>query len=824
MQSDDVAKEPSSEEEETVLEQQVEKSTVELLTLTHEGKELISNVRVAADAHEVKRRADQAAAKEARIKKLEEEANLAQQKFNQINSKWENITLLNDPLDLHQETESQREKCIDLITQKDKLIEELKAELKAGDIRFVKDQQKQAEDIGLLVERIDNQITIMRRAYRRELVLIEEAIDIEREETMDINNMRWQALYKQREDNEIFNLEQRFVALSEHNNLMHNIMVHHQEKFRATKISLEKDIQVLQQQLEQVKAICLLNKEKMEYNYQVLKKRDEESLLIRSQQKRRINKLQDIVTTLRRKLMQMEQSTQAEVKRLTSEVIKLHRNIKDIQLKAEHFCSVNETKYFQLWKFNHDSAQKLLDKICSIDRLVHEQQLGIKWRPVGTVSLTRQNLPSYKAAIERRDSGTLEGGQRLQGHSGSTDNERLLQHILEAVADRSGFLVEDRLTVLLAPYTRSQNTLVRIDNVFSALGVTRPEDIELLRQTMEPYIVCVTCQPLLEAVHPISPPASPPPSTPTEDELKVRVMKKFQDTLEEGEKITQKKQEKSEEEILSPDDQKVSTMTGDSSSVTPWVTLSAIEIPDHSFMSIYPSSVHEDVDINNRYEVLEDVDDSVDEDSADEVEEKINTAHSVAKSTDKRNLLICADSHGRDLAWHLNAVQGTHEAVVINVKEDNLSKSDTLVVICGSNDVAKNEADNFLEILHKTLNETKDNNVVLVDLPIRYDLANWSCVNKEVVKTNKRLKELSEQFSNVSLVRASDAVRQLHTRHGQHLNHKGKRWLSNMIAETVASSQMGIRRSQGPKEDQRPAPGTEYLLENYSLLETTVNI
>lgn len=59
----------------------------------------------------------------------------------------------------------------------------------------------------------------------------------------------------------------------------------------------------------------------------------------------------------------MEQSTQAEVKRLTSEVIKLHRNIKDIQSKAEHFCRVNETKYFQLWKFNNDSAQKLLDKV-----------------------------------------------------------------------------------------------------------------------------------------------------------------------------------------------------------------------------------------------------------------------------------------------------------------------------------------------------------------------------------------------------------------------------------------------------------------------------
>jgi hypothetical protein len=65
------------------------------------------------------------------------------------------------------------EKCKDLIAQKDQLIAELKAELKAGDVRFIKDQQKQADDISLLVERIDSQIAIMRRAYRRELILIE---------------------------------------------------------------------------------------------------------------------------------------------------------------------------------------------------------------------------------------------------------------------------------------------------------------------------------------------------------------------------------------------------------------------------------------------------------------------------------------------------------------------------------------------------------------------------------------------------------------------------------------------------------------------------
>lgn len=57
-------------------------------------------------------------------------------------------------------------------------------------------------------------------------------------------------------------------------------------------------------------------------------------------------------------------------------------------------------------------------------------------------------------------------------NSSEISGERLLRQILQAVADRSGFLVEDRLNILLAPYTRSQNTLVRIDNVFNvSIGV-----------------------------------------------------------------------------------------------------------------------------------------------------------------------------------------------------------------------------------------------------------------------------------------------------------------------------------------------------------------
>jgi hypothetical protein len=64
-------------------------------------------------------------------------------------------------------------KCTELIAQKDILIKELRKELKMADVRFDTDQKKQKEDLWTLAERFDNQIKVMRNAYKDELKLIE---------------------------------------------------------------------------------------------------------------------------------------------------------------------------------------------------------------------------------------------------------------------------------------------------------------------------------------------------------------------------------------------------------------------------------------------------------------------------------------------------------------------------------------------------------------------------------------------------------------------------------------------------------------------------
>lgn len=65
------------------------------------------------------------------------------------------------------------ERCNELLEQKNAVIRDLMTELEAADLRFVKDQERQLQEVSLLVQRIESQVKIMQEAYRRELSLIE---------------------------------------------------------------------------------------------------------------------------------------------------------------------------------------------------------------------------------------------------------------------------------------------------------------------------------------------------------------------------------------------------------------------------------------------------------------------------------------------------------------------------------------------------------------------------------------------------------------------------------------------------------------------------
>ena len=64
--------------------------------------------------------------------------------------------------------------------------------------------------------------------------------------------------------------------------------------------------------------------------------------------------------------------------------------------------------------------------------------------------------------------------------------------------------------------------------------------------------------------------------------------------------------------------------------------------------------------------------------------------------------------------------------------------------------------------------------------PCRYDLDPSSCVNNEVKVFNRKLRKYLKLYTNVSMIDI-DTNRELFTKHGLHMNNKGKEQMSRKI-------------------------------------------
>ena len=77
-----------------------------------------------------------------------------------------------------------------------------------------------------------------------------------------------------------------------------------------------------------------------------------------------------------------------------------------------------------------------------------------------------------------------------------------------------------------------------------------------------------------------------------------------------------------------------------------------------------------------------------------------------------------------------------------------------------------------------------DTNIVLINAPHRHDLIPESCVNKEVWNYNRLMRKVAKLNTNVQFLEV-DLDRSHFTRHGMHMDSKGKDILSQQLAKQI---------------------------------------
>lgn len=84
----------------------------------------------------------------------------------------------------------------------------------------------------------------------------------------------------------------------------------------------------------------------------MLKKREEENVFVRSQQKRKLNKMSDVANTLRARIRKAAEDGALEEIKADAEIVKLMQAMDDLEKKCHHFSHVNDYKFNQVrWLF-----------------------------------------------------------------------------------------------------------------------------------------------------------------------------------------------------------------------------------------------------------------------------------------------------------------------------------------------------------------------------------------------------------------------------------------------------------------------------------------
>ncbi|MEE6477249.1 hypothetical protein FKM82_011429 [Ascaphus truei] len=169
---------------------------------------------------------------------------------------------------------------------------------------------------------------------------------------------------------------------------------------------------------------------------------------------------------------------------------------------GRHFAVVDAKKFQDIWLMNEEEMKELVRRALEVDRLIHEQQLGLPWKTpdvwfmenVGplvllhkkkrTANMLVQEVMALAAHTEvQQDRVELtSGGRRGRMDTDLTQpsqhlSARTVRQILELLCDESGFLIESKLLQLLSPLERDERSLIKLDSIFGALGIEFEDDV-----------------------------------------------------------------------------------------------------------------------------------------------------------------------------------------------------------------------------------------------------------------------------------------------------------------------------------------------------------
>nr|XP_020479100.1 dynein regulatory complex protein 1-like isoform X3 [Monopterus albus] len=230
----------------------------------------VTNIQTAVDGKESKRRTELEEARRIRLELLEKNEKFSQETFEEVNRGWLMAKEKVIPQELQEVLNSQQQLCSLLLGEKKKLSNDLQQELKAGDDRYVKDLRRQAEELDLMMERMDDQLKTLTKTYREEVTQIEQICLHECEDLLARDKTEWEQRMQELMDKELERLTQRKKTVNEYEATIHNLMLETIEHLRICEMEQNAKFQALERERQWVKADnMIVNLKRIRQNHEM---------------------------------------------------------------------------------------------------------------------------------------------------------------------------------------------------------------------------------------------------------------------------------------------------------------------------------------------------------------------------------------------------------------------------------------------------------------------------------------------------------------------------------------------------------------------------
>lgn len=137
------------------------------------------------------------------------------------------------------------------------------------------------------------------------------------------------------------------------------------------KIKLEKEMQILQMCMEDMKAVYRLNEEKLDFNHKVLADREKVNKITLDNLKKKERKFKEVKNTVKIKFEAQSTKFEKDNKGMTKDYKRFTKEYLLLQKKYERFEKSDKNRFNEIWSMNQHEVMALCEKIKDCDRVIH---------------------------------------------------------------------------------------------------------------------------------------------------------------------------------------------------------------------------------------------------------------------------------------------------------------------------------------------------------------------------------------------------------------------------------------------------------------------